>query len=575
MAARYTTNGIRTLLASRKDTEHGQILVRMVICGCTLGLILLLLDGPEYSSAEIGCLVLVSVGLLLSPILFLLMLRHPQPSITRRVVAMVYDYSAITFGMILVGEKLAFAYAYLMWITVGYGLRYGARYRVAGVIASLIGFMLVIIFVDFWYEHLLLSISLWLLLGAIPSYEAGLLMRSIRQHERTAMASNAKTEFIAKMSHELRTPLNGIILLAEMLAGGRMKPADRVEAAETIGKEAMMMLGIVQEVLHISEIEAGKITVRPANTNAYNTVMQVSRLFRPMATRKDLGFEVDVTLAKKGWVLDEVYFRQVLTNVVSNAVKYTQAGVIRLEVTSSDDDAHLLIRVQDTGVGMDGYEISKLFDAYEGARTPPQDVEGSGLGMHITKSLVDAMGGEIHVTTRKGEGTVVEITIPSRPSAQQPDDQAEQDSRVDFESIVERHRQIVGGKWIMIVDDVKSNLAIVTRLMQQVDHRILPFHSPAQALESILELSPDLVLVDFHMPEMNAPEFIRRMRALRNRVGEDVPVVVMTADASTTTRTEALAAGASAVVHKPVQAADLLLAVERGISFGAKNPVGS
>lgn len=571
MSSAYTTKGLRALLASRKDSEHAQIFVRVVICSATFVIAMLLME-PPHTPAEKACLVLILSGLALSFVLFALLLRSPAPSVGRRVTAMMFDYPAITAGMILVGEGFAFAYAYLMWITIGYGLRYGPRYRVAGVIASLVSFLLVIVFTDFWQQHLILSIALWVLLGAVPLYEAGLLTRSVRLHQRVAIASEAKTNFIATLSHELRTPLNAIILMSELLAGKELKPVDRVDVAEAIGKEAMMMLGIVQQVLHISEIEAGKIVVRPSPTNVHGTVRQVARVFAKMAARKEVGFQVEVSLANKNRIIDEIHFRQILTNVVGNAVKFTDEGMVLLEFGAGDGES-LKISIKDTGQGMDAFELARLFDPFKEGRNPPPGMEGSGLGMHITKSLVEAMGGEIVVSTKKGNGTTVEIMLPAPICLDEEVVGDLDDGPPDYESILERHRQLVGGKWVLIVDDVKSNLDIVTRLLRQAGHKILPFHSPRQALETVLDLSPDLVLVDFHMPDMNAPEFIRRLRSLRGDAGEEVPVVVMTADASSATRSEAMAAGASALVHKPVQTADLLLALERGISFGAKHPV--
>lgn len=573
MPGKYSTSGLRALLASREDSEHSQQAVRVTICLITMAVLFVLTVGEPLSHIELICAGVIIAGILLSAGLFLHLLKHPAPNHGRRAVAMVYDYSALGFGMVVAEEVFAFAYCYLLWITVGYGIRYGNAYRAASVILALMTFLIVIVLTDFWMQHLALSVGLWVLLGAIPIYQVGLLHRSSIHNRQVATASEAKTAFLAKLSHELRTPLSAIVLQSEMLAAKRFSIEDHEQAAKTIQTEAMMMLAIVQEVLHVSEIEAGKISIKHDRVEFADTVAQVGRLFRPMAESKSLDFLIHLQLEKPAWMLDELHVRQVIVNVVSNAIKYTEHGQVKLSVVANAEQKQIEIEVEDTGPGMDSYTLGNLFKPFTVGRVPAERGEGSGLGMHITKALVDAMHGTIEVASGKHAGTTTTIVIPATPAPDQDSGREEGDrSTGSFETLVARHAGMVGSKWILVVDDVESNLAIVTRLLQEGRHKIVPLVDVEEALASVEEMTPDLILVDFHMPQMNAPEFIRTLRGLSGAVGQQIPVVVMTADVDPAVTESALAAGATSVVHKPLQVAELFAAVEQGLSYGPGRP---
>jgi two-component system, sensor histidine kinase RpfC len=557
-----STTSIRSLLGSREDSEHSQVFVRLVLCSGILLFFLAHNRGLPVSAAGWICLGMMVVGMAEAVVQFLLILRRPAPSHARRIVGMVYDYTAIPVAMVLMDEVFAFAWGLLLWVTVGNGLRYGSRYLFGAVLAAGVGFGAVILSSDYWQAQPGLAMGLLLALVAVPLYQAGLLLRSSVETQRMRRASEAKSRFLANMSHELRTPLNTIVVSSELLLSQRVSEQERPELAHAIHTTSQSMISIVQEVLDLAEIGAGKITVEPEPMDLSGLLSELRLMFKPLAAHKGIALEVGPAPALHRWELDLPHLRQVLVNVIGNAVKFTDRGGVRIDCTvlRAGENGVLRFEVNDTGVGMDQATLDTVYSPFMTGKTQASGgARSSGLGMTIVKSLVDALGGSIVITSTPGYGTRVTMDIPGKELLEAPVHFSESPSVRD---VIERHRREVPTRRIMVVDDQPSTSAVVSRLLQAAGHVTEAFYSVERALDAYAERPACLVLVDLNMPEMSGLEFARQLRLLDGG-STPAPVILMTGESPDKVRESARASGIVEVLQKPLSAAVALPVIER------------
>lgn len=557
-----STASIRSLLGSRQDSEHGQVLVRFALCAGTLIYFLAHYRTPLAATASTVCLGLICLGLLVAATQFALILRRPAVSHARRISGMAYDYSAIAAAMILMDETFAFAYGFLLWITVGNGLRYGNRYLLAATAAGAVAFSTVLVSSAYWQSQGSLSAGLLIALVAVPLYQGGLLKRSSLATQRMRMASEAKSRFMANMSHELRTPLNAIVVSSELLLSERVHAEERPQIARTIHSTAQSMLSIVQEVLNLSEMGAGRIVIEPCKADLAGLLSELRLMFLPLAQRKGLALEFGPAPENAQWELDLPRVRQILVNIIGNAVKYTERGSITVTATvlRRGRAGSLRFVIDDTGVGMDQPTLDTIYSPFiTGSAPAGASRDSSGLGMNIVKTLVDAMGGSIVIVSDPGRGTRVTLDIPASEVLSEAE---MQDANKSIAELLDHHRGAVGPRRILVVDDQSSNSEMVARLLKAAGHITEAFDNVDRALDAFASRPPCLVLVDLQMPELNGFEFARHVRLLDGGF-RPTPVVLMTGEASDHVLKQAAAEGLAGVLQKPLSAATALPLLER------------
>jgi signal transduction histidine kinase len=374
--------------------------------------------------------------------------------------------------------------------------------------------------------------------------------------ERAEEASQAKSAFLARMSHELRTPLNAIMGYAQILKMDKSLTDRQLNGLNTIHSSGDHLLLLIIDILDLSRIEAGKVELHPAPMRIHDCLAHLNDIIRVKAQEKHLHFEIDCTdEVPDTFQMDEKRLRQVLLNLLSNAVKFTHEGLVQLTVRrgaqpASTGEVCVRFEVRDTGVGIATQELERIFEPFEQAGDEYSRAGGTGLGLAISRQLVRLMGGDIHVESAPGRGSLFwfEMLVPEA----QPDAQAEivEQPLADLTGYAGRRRTI------LVVDDVAANRQMLLDMLKPLGFAAQEASNGQEALDLIAAQLPDAVLMDLAMPVMDGIEATRRIRQ-RHEV-DVLPVIALTANALNDAREEAMTAGVSAFMTKPIERAELL-----------------
>jgi signal transduction histidine kinase/FixJ family two-component response regulator len=376
------------------------------------------------------------------------------------------------------------------------------------------------------------------------------------------MASKAKGNFLANMSHEIRTPMNAITGMAELALREDMAPKVR-EHVSTIKQASTNLLSIINDILDFSKIESGKLEIIPVNYYISSLANDVANIVRMKILDSGVQFTVDID-GKIPNVLygDEVRIRQVLLNILGNAVKFTKKGSISFTINGkiiSDDKISLIISITDTGKGIKEEDIKKLFsDFVQVDTTANKGIEGTGLGLSITKSLVKAMGGDIDVASKYGEGSTFTITLPQEIRSNEPvADLNLNEINTDKKLVI---RFNAPNAKILVVDDVQTNLKVAEGLLAPYRMQLDLCQSGAEAIEAVKSNNYDLVFMDHMMPEMDGIEATKYIREF-----SDVPVIAFTANAISGTREMFMENSFNDFLSKPIDVIKLNAVLEKWI----------
>jgi two-component system sensor histidine kinase RpfC len=570
---------LRSRLAQRTDSEHGQAMVRLAVL--LVVLLYLKLSGVRDSMpVDIyrDVLAMVAIGFSIGAALLGWLIARPARSHLRRGIGMVADYGLMAAAMVRMGEPLAWVYVILMWVTVGNGLRFGNRYLAVAVVAATAAFGYVISVTPYWLGNRVLAVGLLLGLVAVPLYLSGLLRALTRATEEARRASEAKSRFLANMSHEFRTPLNGLAGMSELLAATRLDDEQR-ECVNTIRASTQSLLALVQDVLDISAIEAGKLKLDVSEFSPRDLVDSIGLILSPQARAKRLRFSTSldesVPMVLRG---DVAHLRQVLLNLAGNAVKFTQHGAVALQVTSVDAlDARRRLRftVTDTGVGVPESVRHRLFEAFEQADSSlGRRHGGTGLGTTIAKGLTEAMGGTIGFESAEGRGSRFWVELPFDVSNREPVASpfevgavANTDGRpaaepaenvIAFSDPFLRHRARVRSMRILIADDHAANRLVLERLLRKAGHKVTSVDSGEDVLSAMEQAEFDAAIVDLHMPDMSGLDLLHHLRVLQAGATAKTPVVILSADVTPEAIEGCRRAGAWEFLAKPVATSRLL-----------------
>ncbi len=381
------------------------------------------------------------------------------------------------------------------------------------------------------------------------------------EREKATQASEAKSVFLYNMSHEIRTPINAILGMNEILIRESDDEAT-LNRARDIRVAGVNLLDIVNDILDLSKIEAGKIEIVPVEYDLRELLRGLILMIGTRAESKGLEFRVDLDPGTPAILYgDEVRIRQCILNLLTNAVKYTDTGSVTLSLAfEQDGQEYVLLRVAitDTGIGIREEDLSKLFMEFQRLdERRNRNVEGTGLGMSITRELLELMGSKLEVQSKYGSGSTFSFAIRQRVLRQDPV------GSVDKLAMEQRPAASAGQKYvpgftapdasILVVDDTYMNLVVIEGLLKPTKIKIETVASGEEALERVQHTHYDLILLDHRMPVMDGIETLKHMKALKHHQCPDAPVIALTANAISGAKEQYLHAGFTDYMSKPME----------------------
>ena len=381
--------------------------------------------------------------------------------------------------------------------------------------------------------------------------------------EEVVRANEAKSQFLANMSHEIRTPINGILGMDSVLLK-ECHDENLREYAKNIQSAGQSLLSIVNDILDISKIESGKMEILTIRYQLFSVLNDCYNLTKIKLQNKPVSFIMQINEKLPSWLYgDEVRIRQIINNFLSNAVKYTKEGNITFELDfeeKTDEQILLVITVRDTGIGIKEEDLGKLFESFtriEEKRN--RNIEGTGLGLNLTKNLVNLMGGEVFAESTYGKGSCFTAKIPQKIADAKP--------MGDFEKRYQQYLStsdddklsfLAPDAKILVVDDVTMNLKVVEGLLKATKIQIDTAVSGSECLECVKTTPYQMIFLDHMMPEMDGLETLEHMKNLADNPNAQTPVIMLTANAIVGAKEEYIEAGFTDYLTKPIRETELL-----------------
>ncbi len=416
--------------------------------------------------------------------------------------------------------------------------------------------------------------------------------------EQLAMISKYKSEFLANMSHELRTPLNSLLIMAKLLAENRDANLNskQVQFANTIYASGRDLLNLINEILDLSKVEAGKMGIVASDTKVADLIDYVVRDFRAVSQQKDIAFTIKVAAdVPEAMFTDGLRLQQVLKNLLSNAFKFTDSGTIALEAyryrgnrsmfqadTLRESQVVVAFTVRDTGIGIADNKQRLIFEAFQQVdATTSRKYGGTGLGLTISREISRLLGGEIHLRSVESEGSEFTLYLPEAYTGQEVEDEGGREPAMDFGEAIAFEADSVSsdddalafsGQKVLVVDDDVRNIFAISSILENHKLNVVFAESGATAIEILQESEDvDVVLMDIMMPNMDGYETSQAIRRIDRY--KELPIIALTAKAMKGDREKSLAAGLSDYITKPVDTAALLRMVKRWLKTGTPEAV--
>jgi signal transduction histidine kinase/ActR/RegA family two-component response regulator len=387
-----------------------------------------------------------------------------------------------------------------------------------------------------------------------------------RARQEAERANRAKSEFLSRMSHELRTPLNAILGFGQLLQLSDLTEVQR-EGVDQVLRGGRHLLGLINEVLDISRIETGSLALSREAVNVYELLKETIDLIRPLAAERELRIEAPSAKGCSCTVqADRQRLRQALLNLASNAVKYNRHGGAISFTCQAASDGRLRILVRDTGPGVAADKLHRLFTPFDRLGAEQTDIQGTGMGLALSKRLLEAMGGTITAHSVQGQGSTFTLEL-----ARTQDPLEHLERVLSAQPLPIPDHDAGPERTVLYAEDNPSNLRLVERLLaQRGGVRLLTATQGQLVHELARQHQPDLILLDQHLPDLGGEEVLRRLQADPDTAA--VPVVMVSADATAGQTKRLLAAGASQYLTKPLDVARFLEVVDQLLQAAHRSP---
>ncbi len=493
----------------------------------------------NYYAALFSTYLIIFIGIFIS-----VLMRRTWPA--RRYFTLVVDITATSFAIFLTGDAVSPFYILYFWIFISYGTRYGVDYLKAASIISIIALCIVSITLDAWGEKPFELGFLILSLIILPLYQHTLLKKLYNAKQEAEASSKAKSMFLANMSHEIRTPLNGLMTMAQLMLRSGLNDTQE-QYARNLLSSGNSLNTILNEILDYSKIESGEIQLRYEVFSVQTMLGELKALMGYSAEEKGLtlDFEIEKDIPQR-LCGDPSRLRQVLVNLVGNAIKFTPRGGVTMSVQHVQKDASgdvFRFAIMDTGIGISEQDREKLFQHFSQLDTSlARHHGGTGLGLAISKRLVEAMGGAIGMESHEGAGSTFWFDVPLQQASQ---DTAQQQSEPTISHALDQLK-------ILLVDDDAINRMAATHLLEHEGHQISVAKDGYEALDAIKSEHFDLVLMDVHMPNLDGIAATRKIRNEMQLSRSQLPILGVTASVMQDEQLHYLEAGMNGVIAKPI-----------------------
>jgi two-component system sensor histidine kinase RpfC len=507
---------LRKKLSKTGDSEPEQALLRIII-GAVLVLIFCMPWQPDQSFSSVISSypnAIILLGFISAISLYILILLNPVASPVRRVVGIFLDTTLLSIVMHLTGGDHVPLFVFYLWVVLGNGFRFGLPYLYISLAASLVGFSSVIVWGEYWQQNQSIAISLLLVLGILPLYSAFLLKKLHAAIDSATQANQAKSRFLANMSHELRTPLNGVIGMGELLRETKLS-FEQYELVNGMRNSATTLLDLIENVLDISKIEAGKLVIESRPFDLHALVNSVRYMLAPMGESKGLSVSCNIDpqtpFSLNG---DQPHIRQVLINLIGNAIKFTDEGSVTLSVYQSggsEQKPRIRFEIKDTGIGIEENAQQRIFENFTQAdASSSRSFGGTGLGTTIASDLVELMGGEIGLESEIHVGSTFWFELP-------------------FEVMPQVNEKLTSERLLLLADEETASLIKPCLKGWSIDFDWV--RSAARAFSLLMnalekENAYEIVIVDQScMQDVNPVQFAKMIRAEQDL--EDVSMILI------------------------------------------------